>query len=322
MKNFISFKVVFLILSLFSTFYAQKKDKVEVSPTLSFKSAKKKCKELDIGEVVFYRKPNYPEEARTARIGGSVEVHVMVDEKGNISEILDVQGHKLLQEAAKSAALKAKFTPTICDGKVARIDALMIYNFIPYVITESYFKPQNVDEFPDIDSNSRYYEPILYISENYNLAFGYSDGKFHSNAPLTRGDFVHFLRLTLDLLKKQAELANKNPQKIELFQSYNPQKIKSFGEIRDFNKKYPFSESLKKLFINYQIALINEKKRFKGNFPITQNEVINYWTKIFGKESVPVNFKKLADGDKILTRGEFSLFLQESLFVLTYKVLP
>lgn len=322
MKKIINFQIFVLILLLFSISYAQKKDKVEVSPTLSVKTAKKKCKELDIGEVVFYRKPDYPEKARVARIGGSVEVRVMVDEKGNVSEILDTQGHTLLQEVAKEAALKAKFTPTICDGQVARIDALMIYNFIPYVITESYFKPQNVDDFADVKSDSEYYEPILYISENYNLAFGYSDKKFHSDAPLTRGDFVHFLRLTLDLLKKQSELANKNPQKIELFRSYNPQKLTSHDQIKDFSKKNPYSESLKSLISNYQIALVDDKRKFKGNLPITQNEVIDYWRHIFGKESVPVNFKRISNGDKILTRGEFSLFLQESLFVLTYKVLP
>jgi hypothetical protein len=67
---------------------------------------------------------------------------------------------------------------------------------------------------------------------------------------------------------------------------------------------------------------VNREKQFEGNLPLSNNEVIRYWEKIFGIDAVPVNFHLIKDGDRIMSRGEFALFLQESLNVLTYKVLP
>jgi hypothetical protein len=49
--------------------------------------------------------------------------------------------------------------------------------------------------------------------------------------------------------------------------------------------------------------------------------LLDLWAEIFGAEAVPINFE-LTNGDKIIMRGEFALFLQESVGVLTYKVLP
>lgn len=322
MKLSVPLKIILIIFFLSSSLFAQKEDEVEVSPTLNQKTIFKKCKNIDLGKVVFYHVPDYPPEARSAKIGGSVEVEIKIDEKGFVIGIINIKGHTLLQEAAKIAATKAKFTPTICDGQAAQVHALMIYNFIPYVITENYFTPTKIEDFLDITSDSVYYESILNLTENYKLAFAYGDRKFHSDAPLAKGDFAHFLRLTLDFLNKRAEIANKNPQTLELFSPYNPNNIKSANDIKDLNDKLPYSDSVNLLLSKYKICLADENKKFNGKFPLTNNEVINYWENIFGKEAVPVNFKKINDSDKILTRGEFSLFLQESLYVLTYKVLP
>lgn len=322
MKN--SSRILFLlaIAGLPLASWAQKGDKVEVSPNLSKNTVVKKCKELDIGEVVTFVKPLYPEEARASRIGGTVEVRIKIDEKGDVVEILETKGHPRLKKAAVDAAKQAKFTPTICDGQLAQVNGLMIYNFIPVVVNDLYFTPKSVDEFIDISSDSAYYESIVGITENYGLAFGYSDKKFHENAPLTKGDFAHFLRLTLDYMENQASIAKKIPRDIGLFYSFNPERIKTAKSIRDFDEKHPYAKSVEFLVSKYDIGLVNKDRKFNGKFPMTQNEVIENWSKIFGKETVPVHFKKISAGDRIFTRGEFSLFLQESLYVLTYKVLP
>lgn len=322
MNRLIVVKIFTLFLILSSTLFAQKKDKVEVSPSLTSKSIITKCKELDLGTSLFAQKPNYPKEAKSARIGGTVEVQILIGVEGNVIDIIGIKGHQLLQKAAKDAALRAKFTPTICDGKVAQVKALMYYNFIPFVITNSYFTPKTVEGFADITSDHEHYESIVFITENYKLAFGYGDNKFHSNAPLTKGDFAHFLRLTLDLLKERAELANKNPREIELFNSYNPEKIKNSDAIKDMKQKFPYAKSVNILVSEYDIGLIDNKKKFYGKYPLTYNEVINFWEKIFGKDAVPLHFNKNNTIDRIFTRGEFALFLRESLYVLTYKVLP
>ncbi len=322
MKRFNLLNITIFLLIFSSVIYAQKDDEVSVSPKLTRESVTKKCKNLELGEVVFYFRPKYPAEARSARIGGTVEVEVNVDERGTVNGIINVKGHELLQKTAREAAAKARFTPTLCDGQPARINAFIVYNFLPYIITDNYFTPKKIEDYSDISNESVFYEPIFSLTENYKLTFGYGDKNFHSNAPLTKGDFAHFLRLTLDFLNQRAVIANKNPGEIELYSPYNPHTTRSMNDIKDFDQKYPYSESVKLLLTRYGISLVDENKNLNGKLPSTQNEVIELWKQIFGQDAVPVNFQKIKVGDKILTRGEFSLFLYESLYVLTYKVLP
>jgi TonB family protein len=322
MKFFIKLKFFLAVFLLISSIMGQDKDTVEVSSNLSNTTPVKNCKNLKLGKAVSYPKPVYPLQAKTARIGGKIEITVLVDDLGNVSDITAIKGNPIFRDAAAEAARKAKFSPTICDGQVARIKALLIYNFIPYVISENYIKPNNIEAFIDIDKNNQYYESILSLTENYQLAFGYGDKRFHANAPLTKGDFSHFLRLTLDLLQQRAEISNKIPLEIGLYSPLNPLKIKSIDEVTDIDEKHPYRESVSFLISKYDIGLVNNEKKYNGKYPVTYNEVIDFWTKIFGKDAVPIHFEKIQVGDRILTRGEFSLFLHESLNVLTYKVLP
>ncbi len=317
------FNLVLLTLFLVPvSIFAQEKDNINATSQIVTENISKSCKELDLGKNTQLQSPFYPTEAKTARIGGSVQIKVLINEDGKVEKILDSKGNKLLIPSAQESALKAEFTPTICDGVVIKTNGIITYNFIPIVFTENYFIPQSIEDFSDVSEGSNYYESILYLTENYKLTFGYADKKFHMNAPLTKGDFIHFLRLTLDFLQKRAEMSNKIPLEIGLYSQYNPQKIKSPREIKDLEKSQPYSESTEFLVSKYNISLINDEKELRGKLPLTQNEVINFWRKIFGKEAVPVNFKQIKTGDRIFTRGEFALFLQESLYVLTYKVLP
>ena len=302
---------------------AQKKDRIDIIPKISTETLAGKCKNYTLGTISFFPQPEYPPEAKTAQIGGTVTVSVSIDETGKVSEVKNAAGNKILQNAAVDAAQKIKFSPTICDGIPKPVSGLLTYNFVPYIFTDSYFKPEKIEDFDDVKRDSPFYEAILNLTENYQLAFGYADKNYHADAPLTRGDFVQSLRLTLDMLSERAKNINKTPDKIGLFYSYNPQKITSADDIRDMDKKKnPYFNSMKTLVEKYQIALVNDSKNFNGNLPLTQNEVIDLWTKIFSEEAVPVNFEKIKTGDRIFTRGEFALFLQESLNVLTYKVLP
>lgn len=316
--------VVCLIILLFSFALAkaQKKAEVEVLPKILADNLAKTCKNFQIGRIVFYQKPDYPDEAKNAQTGGIVEVTVKVDEKGRILEVEKIAGNRLLQGAAAHSANRGKFTPTFCDGNPVSVSVLMVYNFIPPAYGGNYFHPTKIEDFSDILPDSQFYEPILYLTENFKLAFGYSDKKFHPDAPLTRGDFSNFLRLTLDLLNARAKISNRNPREISLFSAYNPQKITSAGKISDFKDKLPFSNSVKILLQNYEIALLDKDNKFRGSAPMTNNETIGLWTKIFGADAIPINFKQIENGDGFITRGEFALFLSESLEILTYKVLP
>lgn len=318
---FKSLNLLWLICALCLNAAAQKKDRAEILPQISVEASDNGCQELKTGRAISAPKPDYPAEAKAARVGGTVRVVASVDEKGAVGGIERVEGNKLLQTAAANAARKTRFVPTTCAGTPAKAIAVLTYNFIPFVSTASYFAPTRIGDLPDVSADSPFYDAVLNLTENYKLAFGYADKKFYADAPLTRGDFAHALRLTLDLLAARAQAAGKIPRDINLFYARNPQKLASAAEIKNLKAKEPFAESVKILLLKYDVALTNERREFQGASPLTANETIDLWTAIFGADAVPVNFTKTAN-DNLISRGEFALFLQESLEVLTYKVLP
>ncbi|HUQ31904.1 MAG TPA: energy transducer TonB [Pyrinomonadaceae bacterium] len=75
--------------------------------------------------------PPYPPIARAARASGTVVVQVLVDEDGNVREANAVSGHPLLQNAAKEAALQAKFAPTRLSGEPVKVTGVITYDFVP-----------------------------------------------------------------------------------------------------------------------------------------------------------------------------------------------
>ncbi|MFN0139643.1 MAG: TonB family protein [Pyrinomonadaceae bacterium] len=101
------------------------------------------------GKAVSLPKPEYPEAAKEAGVGGKIAVHVVIDEAGNIAsaeadlndmrERRDGEGNKLdplpadplLRDAAEKAALQAKFSPTLLNGEPVRVKGVLTYHFVP-----------------------------------------------------------------------------------------------------------------------------------------------------------------------------------------------
>ena len=83
--------------------------------------------------------PVLPQEVEKAGIGGKVSVYVSVDEAGNVTKIADMVGPdwicseaitppiEAMRNAARDAALKAKFQPAMKNGKYVR--SAMVLNF-------------------------------------------------------------------------------------------------------------------------------------------------------------------------------------------------
>jgi TonB family protein len=301
---------------------AQKKETITVSASVEAVGGGKKCADLRRGTALSLSLPKYPSEAKAAKVGGTIEITVEIDESGTVLRVEKISGNKILQGAAIVAAMKSKFVSTLCDGVKTRVSGIIKYVFLPNDLMESYFSAVKIEEFADVKNDSQFYPAILDLTENYRLAFGYADGNFHAESPLTRGDFAHFLRLTLDLLAAKAKFSNKNLRDAKIFSALNPQKIVAVNKIEDLKAKEPFFESVKSLLQNYDIALVNESFELRGKSTMTQNEVIDLWTQIFGADAVPVNFQKTQNFERVFSRGDFALFLQESLGVLTYKLLP
>lgn len=280
------------------------------------------CEKLDLGSPIESITPVYPPEAKSNRVGGAVKVTAEIGTDGSVQNIKESTGPAEFQTASRDATLKTRFSVTRCDGTPMPVQALITFNFVPVELTDLYIVQKQIEDFPDVSPASPFYEAILTLTENYQLGFGYADGKYYADAPLLKGDFAHSLRLTLDLLQQRAEVARKIPREIDLYFPSNPHRVKTADSILDLDSRKPYAASVGFLVSKYDIALVDEELRFRGNLPMSQNSVIAHWKMIFGDDAVPVNFGALSDPDRVMSRGEFALFLQESLYVLTYKVLP
>ena len=100
------------------------------------------------GKAISLPKPVYPDEARIARVGGSVPIQVTIDEGGNViaaSRVTKAQStddstpakaearrlRGLLEDAAEQAAWQSRFAPTMLSGNPVKVTGVVIYNFAP-----------------------------------------------------------------------------------------------------------------------------------------------------------------------------------------------
>ena len=73
--------------------------------------------------------PRYPQLAKQSGTVGSVRVYVIINEKGEVVEILRSEGHMLLRRAAEEAAEKWRFTPDPTPAAPRRMTGYLDFNF-------------------------------------------------------------------------------------------------------------------------------------------------------------------------------------------------
>jgi TonB family protein len=102
------------------------------------------------GKAVNLPKPQYPEEAKIAKVGGAVPVDVTIDEGGNVIDAKAVSYAQteskdtmtaeqlerarlrgLLASAAEDAARQAIFSQTLLSGVPIKVRGRILYNFVP-----------------------------------------------------------------------------------------------------------------------------------------------------------------------------------------------
>ncbi len=101
------------------------------------------------GKATSLPKPEYPAGLREAGIGGTVVVVIVIDENGTVisaeAQLKDsrvttsvdgevrepVEVDPQLRVAAETAALAAKFSPTLLSGIPVRVKGTLVYNFVP-----------------------------------------------------------------------------------------------------------------------------------------------------------------------------------------------
>jgi periplasmic protein TonB len=81
------------------------------------------------GKATNLVKPQYSAAAKAIKAGGTVNVQVTIDEKGNVISASAVSGHQLLRPAAEAAARASKFTPTYLTGQAVKVTGVIVYNF-------------------------------------------------------------------------------------------------------------------------------------------------------------------------------------------------
>lgn len=73
--------------------------------------------------------PNYPAIAIAARQEGTVTVEILIDEQGRVVSATAKEGPPMLREAARQAALLARFTPTKLNDSPVKVSGVISYNF-------------------------------------------------------------------------------------------------------------------------------------------------------------------------------------------------
>jgi TonB family protein len=75
-------------------------------------------------------RPAYPELARKNRIGGLVQVQVLISEDGRVMEAFIVNGPPLLRSAAIEAARQWIFAPTTLSKVPVKVQGVLSFNFM------------------------------------------------------------------------------------------------------------------------------------------------------------------------------------------------
>ncbi len=74
--------------------------------------------------------PVYPPLALAARISGPVVLQLWIDEEGNVVSVKVLDGPPLLKEAARTAVLQWKYSPTILNGEPWPVLANVTIRFV------------------------------------------------------------------------------------------------------------------------------------------------------------------------------------------------
>ena len=82
------------------------------------------------GHALSLPKPAYPEEAKSKRVSGLVQVNVVSDEHGRVIWSKAVSGPLELQAVSMKAACRARYSPTLISGRAIKTETTIQYYFV------------------------------------------------------------------------------------------------------------------------------------------------------------------------------------------------
>ena len=84
---------------------------------------------MDLGALVHYVKPVYPQIAIQTRTQGTVELHAVISREGVIESLQLVSGHPLLSRAALEAVRQWRYRPYLLNGQAVEVETQITVNF-------------------------------------------------------------------------------------------------------------------------------------------------------------------------------------------------
>jgi protein TonB len=82
------------------------------------------------GKATSLPQPMYPRIAKDAHVQGPVSIQILVNEEGKVMSAQVVSGNPMLISAARDAAMRARFSPTLLNGQPVKIQGVITYNFV------------------------------------------------------------------------------------------------------------------------------------------------------------------------------------------------
>ncbi len=83
-----------------------------------------------ISKAISLPQPAYPPIAKQIRAQGPVNIQILVDEQGKVISAQVVSGNPTLVTAARDAAMRARFTPTLLNNQPVKVQGTIVYNFV------------------------------------------------------------------------------------------------------------------------------------------------------------------------------------------------
>ena len=103
---------------------------IEPPPPVRERSKVVRKSEVLNGSAIHLPKPPYPRLAGTLNLEDTVNVQVMIDEKGNVISAKAASGHPFFRSVSEQAARNAKFSPTILNGVPVKVTGVIVYRFM------------------------------------------------------------------------------------------------------------------------------------------------------------------------------------------------
>src|SRR5208282_4445241 len=84
---------------------------------------------VSTGLLITKVQPQYPDDARQARIQGMVVLKAEIDKSGNVESLALVSGHPMLAPAALAAVKQWKYKPYLLNGQPVAVETQVTVNF-------------------------------------------------------------------------------------------------------------------------------------------------------------------------------------------------